>query len=233
MNPHHIDFISAYCDRWCERCRMTHHCSMFTAHAAIAMCGDDRAGLELAFGRPPDDNGVVEPLPDWLNAAVNVTITMDEARGFERRHCERHARIEATTMMQMAQAYMHIAHAWCRTNEELESAADVVVREAFEVVSHDLIFIRVKLHRAMDGRDCVGTEDALFDDHPLQNDWNGSAKVALISIERSAAAWTVLASATGQETPVVLADQLRDLGAEVEREFPAAWRFRRPGFDQG
>jgi hypothetical protein len=31
----------------------------------------------------------------------------------------------------------------------------------------------------------------------------------------------------------VLADQLRDLGFEVEREFPAAWRFRRPGFDQG
>ena len=134
--------------------------------------------------------------------------------------------------MQMAEAYMHIAHAWRHSHEALESAADAVVREAFSVVSYDLIFIRVKLHRAMDGKDCVGTEDALFNDHPVQNDWNGSAKVALISIERSAEAWRVLASATAQETPVVLADQLRDLRAEVEREFPDAWRFMRPGFDE-
>jgi len=34
-----------------------------------------------------------------------------------------------------------------------------------------------------------GTDDAPMDDDPVQNDWNGSAKVALISIERSASAW--------------------------------------------
>ena len=67
----------------------------------------------------------------------------------------------------------------------------------------------------------------------MQNDWNGSAKVALISIERSSAAWSVLASVTGQDTPAVLAQQLNDLGAQVEGEFPDAWRFRRPGFDRG
>jgi hypothetical protein len=66
----------------------------------------------------------------------------------------------------------------------------------------------------------------------VQNDWNGSAKIALIAIERSAEAWSVLASATGQHTPAVLAAQLTDLRAEVERAFPDAWRFRRPGFDE-
>ena len=34
------------------------------------------------------------------------------------------------------------------------------------------------------------TED---DQHPVQNDWNGSAKVALISIKRSEAAWRIIA----------------------------------------
>jgi hypothetical protein len=226
MNPHHIDFISAYCDRWCERCPMTQRCSVFTAEAAITMCGgDDRAGLDLAFGRAPDDDGDVQPVPDWMPE--------EEARAWERRHRDRRRRVEATPIMQMAEAYMHIAHAWRRTNEKLESAADVVVREAFRIVAYDLIFIRVKLHRALDGKDCFGTEDDFLDDGPVQNDWNGSAKVALISIERSAEAWRVLASATGQETPGVLADQLRDLRAQVEREFPDAWRFLRPGFDEG
>jgi hypothetical protein len=234
MNPHHIDFISAYCDRWCERCPMTQRCSVFTAEAAITMCGgDDRAGLDLAFGRAPDDDGDVQPVPDWLNDLVNVEMPEEEARAWERRHRDRRRRVEATPIMQMAEAYMHIAHAWRRTNEKLESAADVVVREAFRIVAYDLIFIRVKLHRALDGKDCFGTEDDFLDDGPVQNDWNGSAKVALISIERSAEAWRVLASATGQETPGVLADQLRDLRAQVEREFPDAWRFLRPGFDEG
>ena len=45
------------------------------------------------------------------------------------------------------------------------------------------------------------------------------------------AAWSVLASATGQDTPAVLAAQLNGLGGQVECEFPDAWRFRRPGFD--
>lgn len=211
---------------------MTQRCSVFTAEAAIAMCGgDDRAGLELAFGRAPDDDGVVPPVPDWLNQLVNVQISDEETRAWERRHRDRRRRVEATPIMQMAAAYMHVAHAWRGINEALDSAADAVVREAFSIVSHDLIFIRVKLHRALDGKDCFGTEDDFLDDGPVQNDWNGSAKVALISIQRSAEAWGVIASATGQETPAVLADQLRDLQAEVEREFPDAWKFVRPGFD--
>lgn len=212
---------------------MTQHCSVFTAEAAITMCdGDDRAGLELAFGRAPDDDGVVEPVPDWLNDLVNVEVPEDEGRAWERRHEDRRRRIEATTIMRMAAAYMHVAHAWRRTSDDLEAAGDPVVREALSIVSHDLVFIRVKLHRALDGKACFGTEDDFLDDGPVQNDWNGSAKVALISIERSAEAWGVLATATGQQTPAVLADQLRDLRAEVEREFPDAWKFVRPGFDE-
>ena len=212
---------------------MTRRCPVFMAEAAVSMCGgDDRAGLELAFGRAPDDDGAVPALPEWLNELVNVEIPVEETRAWERRHRDRRRRVDATPIMQMAGAYMHIAHAWRRTNGELQSAADAVVREAFQIVSYDLIFIRVKLHRALDGKDAVGTEDDFLDEGPVQNDWNGSAKVALISIERSAEAWGVLASATGQETPIVLADQLRDLRAEVERAFPDAWRFQRPGFDE-
>ena len=47
MNTDRIDFISAYCDRWCERCAFTDRCSTFACSAAIAMCGDDAAGIEL------------------------------------------------------------------------------------------------------------------------------------------------------------------------------------------
>jgi hypothetical protein len=88
-----------------------------------------------------------------------------------------------------------------------------------------------KLNRALDGRDRHrhGDEDEW---HQIQNDWNGSAKVALISLERSEASWRVIANATGTETPAILADRLHDLRNQVEEEFPHAGLFVRPGFDE-
>src|ERR671921_2720587 len=53
MAKRYIDFISSYCDRWCERCAFTERCSNFAATAALAMCdGDYHAAMELAVGPP-------------------------------------------------------------------------------------------------------------------------------------------------------------------------------------
>jgi hypothetical protein len=96
---------------------------------------------------------------------------------------------------------------------------------------HDSTLVTVKLSRALHGRDeHEHGEDG--DDHPTQNDWNGSVKVALISLERSENAWHTIAQATGDETPALLAGRLRDLRAEVEHAFPDAQLFIRPGFDE-
>src|SRR5262245_9537511 len=133
MNPDHIDFISAYCDRWCERCAFTHRCSAFTAMAAIAMCGDDEAGLELAFGRAPDDTGAVAPLPGWLEDFVEEPISPAEEAEMARRHDERRRRVEETTIMQTAKAFMHLAYQWVSEwREELGKREDLV-RDALEV----------------------------------------------------------------------------------------------------
>src|SRR5918994_7887981 len=41
MARDYIDFISAYCDRWCERCAFTNRCSAYAVDIAAAMCGGD------------------------------------------------------------------------------------------------------------------------------------------------------------------------------------------------
>jgi hypothetical protein len=71
-----------------------------------------------------------------------------------------------------------------------------------------------------------------WDEDPVQNDWNGSAKVALISIVRGIDAWNTIARFTGDPDAAHIAKQLHGLRPEVEEEFPNAWRFVRPGFDQ-
>jgi hypothetical protein len=54
MRGDYIDFISAYCDSWCERCVFTGQCSHYAVKIATAMCdGDVEVALELALGTPP------------------------------------------------------------------------------------------------------------------------------------------------------------------------------------
>lgn len=232
MNIDRIDFISSYCDRWCERCAYTSRCSAFAAEAAIAMCGDDRQGLELAFGSPHPEGDDAAPIPEWLAEFENTEVSATDAAEYQRVEDARELRVRETTMVKLAEAFMMVAHRWFVARvETLRAGADDTVREALDIASHDAMFIMVKLRRALDGRDRHerGEEP---DEHPVQNDWNGSAKIALISVERSAAAWAVIAQATGDDTPAVLASQLRDLQREVESTFPHARSFIRPGFDE-
>src|SRR5687767_14128856 len=58
MAKRYIDFISAYCDSWCERCAFTERCSHFAVTSAIAMCdGNVEAAMELAIGPPRSPRG--------------------------------------------------------------------------------------------------------------------------------------------------------------------------------
>lgn len=74
------------------------------------------------------------------------------------------------------------------------------MREALEVAPWDAAFISAKLNRALLGRDHYQSGDN-DDDHPVQNDWNGSATLALVFIVRSEPAWRLIACVTGESTP--------------------------------
>jgi hypothetical protein len=234
MNGDRIDFISAYCDRWCERCAYTSRCSAFAVEAAIAMCGDIREGFELAIGdpRPVGGESAASAIPEWLAPLENVEMTAEEHAALDRQEEERATRIAATPIMKNAHAYSRLSwECLMALGENVITDTDDVVNEALEIVRHDETLIGAKLNRALDGRDRHSHVDE-DDWHPIQNDWNGSAKVALISLERSEASWRVIGNATGTETPAILADQLHDLRNQVEEEFPHAGLFVRPGFDE-
>ena len=89
--------------------------------------------------------------------------------------------------------------------------------------------IGAKVHRALHG---------LANDRPEERDWppdhDGSAKVALLGIDRSHAAWLELVErgvASDAEVAPFIAD-LVWLGEALERVFPNARHFVRPAFDE-
>jgi len=108
-------------------------------------------------------------------------------------------------------------------------AAAVRLSDARDVVRWYQYQIGVKLVRAMGQRKPI---------HPIaaesaRHDANGSAKVALLGIDRSLAAWAVLREALPERSPEIvdLMVRLERLRTSVERALPDARAFQRPGFD--
>jgi hypothetical protein len=234
MSADYIDFISSYCDRWCERCAFTGRCSSFAAEAAIAMCGDVVEGLELAVGPPARvPHGPARPAdPDWLADVDNAEPGPEEQAAYERDARARRARIDDNPVVKAAWVVSMLAYRWLKAKaDRLQAAADPVLDEALTVATHDAFLVTVKLTRAVDGRDRFDRgEDR--DEGTVQNDWNGSAKVALVCLARSAEAWRVIAQAADDRASLEIAEQMEVLARDVEEWFPQARQFVRPGFDE-
>ena len=122
-------------------------------------------------------------------------------------------------------------HQWLHDHAAIRENADDVVRDAITIILRGSIFIGGKLARTLCRRDSV-PEGEECDDDSIQNDRNGSAKIALIVIERSESAWQTIAEATGDIAAADVASAMSALRDEVELAFPFARLFKRPGFDE-
>jgi hypothetical protein len=233
MATNRIDFISSYCDRWCERCAFTERCSAFACDIAAGMCGDLAAGIELAVGVPAVVDGERPETAGERFLADYVEPSAEEMAEIERTESARRVRVEAAPLARMSMRFGMHAHAWLEKHRHAVGAgANPVVREAFAIAAWDSSLIAVKLRRALDGRDRASGHEDDEDGDPAQSDWNGSAKVALISLERSKAAWATIAAATSDSRAQILADAVAHLHRTVVDEFPNAALFVRPGFDE-
>jgi hypothetical protein len=109
----------------------------------------------------------------------------------------------------------------------------VAVTDAADVIRWYQFQIAVKLMRAL-GQDEEEEEELDEEMREIHDhDRDGSAKVALIGIDRSLAAWTVLRQSLEDEADSILDFllELSRLRVAAERAFPKARAFVRPGFD--
>ena len=97
------------------------------------------------------------------------------------------------------------------------------------VVSWLSLHIASKIRRATVG---LANDDGESSEFP--SDADGSAKAALVAIERSHAAWRALINTglAAADTAALMLNDLAWLGHELERVFPKARAFVRPGFDE-
>ncbi len=234
-NPRHISGVHNYCDGWCDRCAFTLRCAVYAAQ------------VEMEKDRPPHQRKKEELWPRLEAAGVlaagllaenlghaGVGLAKDPIFKMPGRPLSTH-RIGAA-----AKRYMEFAHRFVQQHQQAigempvsPQMHDVTAGEAFEVVAFYCLFIGAKVARALSRRG-AGEE---AETNPLPGgaprDEDGSAKVALIAIDRSILAWAVLQLHVPAVRETALSGMLtlHRLRGALERAFPAARGFVRPGFD--
>jgi hypothetical protein len=218
--------IFNYCDSWCDTCGFTSRCRVFADMAETEASLDPN--LKAVADAPLLPEEVPPPRPAWLQELINeineatakdVAEELYERRA--RRFVAEHAPIDAR-----GEDYFRRAHRWLQDHEP---AAPAVAGDPRSVISWFHMLIHVKAMRALRG---------LAEDDPADRDWpadhDGSAKVALIGIDRSQTAWLDLVDLglASPEEAAPFVDDLSWLRDALERTFPSARAFVRPGFDE-
>jgi hypothetical protein len=113
--------------------------------------------------------------------------------------------------------------------QTLPEADIAAFREAAEVVRWYQYQIHIKLKRALDSH----RDEKAWGLDELPRDSEGSAKVALVGIDRSISAWGKISAVfpCRREDTLSILGFLKRLRDRVEKEFPGARSFVRPGFD--
>jgi hypothetical protein len=232
-----IPGIYNYCDRWCERCPQTSHCLNF-------------ASSEEEFADPEtrdiENEAFWSKLSEAFRDALELLKEAAEERGidletldseqFQEESERKDAMAESHETCRAAKVYSDIVEDWFTSSANLFVASPVLdggeasLEEAVEVIRWYQHFIYVKLMRAVRGELDEREED--LDEYP--RDSEGSAKVALIAIDRSIGAWGTVYGLDSFQNEKILRfiaylDRLRE---EVEKTLPGARSFARPGFEK-
>lgn len=201
--------IHDYCDRWCERCAFTHRCRQFA----------DERQLEFQMESP-------SAIPVLAAVSPAGPLTMPGVHDLHDDERVADPRFDADA--RALQVRVHLVTTRLRDwSLAATPGGDPHVCDALDVLNYYWIVASAKLYRALSH-----AIRAPGSGHP--GDAAGSAKVVLLSLQRLEEAWLRLA----ERGCVGIADAepvLRDLAAaraHVERRFPAAIRFVRPGFDE-
>ncbi|MDZ7760206.1 MAG: hypothetical protein U5L00_08130 [Desulfovermiculus sp.] len=243
QNPDFIPGIYNYCDRWCERCAFTARCMNFAMEQEFFQ---DQQDSDIA------NAGFWESISNIFEVTISMLYDLAQERGIDLDavkdeqdvgHEQAMERAKEHICTLLAGKYREMAKEWLDNSEiwtrdvpmEIPGVISVGeaprMQEAKEIISWYLFLIQAKIMRALHGQ----AEEEESELESYGRDADGSAKVALIGIDRSLAAWGVVHENMQQDREGLqdIMFCLERLRRKVETVFPHARDFVRPGFDDG
>jgi hypothetical protein len=234
-----IPGIYNYCDRWCERCPQTSRCLNFSFSEEEFSDPETRDIRNEAFWKKL--SGIFEESLELLREGAKkwgIELETLDLEGDTERMRAKDEVAEGHVISRAAKSYSKMVGDWFLEKGGLFVETATVVNdgvnleEAIEVIRWYQHFIAAKVMRAIRGKMEEEEEEERWDEFPSDSD--GSAKIALIAIDRSIGAWAVIShhDPLHAESVFDIISFLDSLRQAVEETFPNARSFNRPGFDR-
>jgi len=252
-NPNNIQGIYNYCDRWCERCTFTSRCLNYDISEEQYDSPESKDVSNKVFWDKLSEMFKItfEMLDeDMKERGIDINELDLEEAGKEEEDRRKIAKNHDCSKKSME--YSDKVKEWFESSEDYLKQKEVdinklgnldlsdknleesVIRlnDAIEVIHWYQYQIHVKIQRAVSGKAEELKEPEFYEDFP--SDADGSAKVALIGMDRSIAAWGELYQQFPEKEDSILdiLIMLEKLRKRVEAELPDARAFIRPGFDE-
>lgn len=255
MKQKFIPGIYNYCDRWCERCTFTTRCRNFESTSKLSseqLDINNKAFWDNISNNFKTAIKLLHKAAKKYGIDLNKPMTKEEKEEYERKRTFIKMETKNNQLIKLCKQYEKIAMPFFKNeiSEDLvkktrelvsglhmgiTSEEDAVhtmagLGDCQEIISWYLFFIDAKLQRALHGK--IEGED-WEEDNGYQKDSDGSAKIAIIAIERSMNAWVKLYELMPASEDVALnvLSILSQLKTRALEEFPKAMQFKRPGFD--
>ena len=250
-DPRFITGIYNYCDRWCERCPFTSRCMNFTMTEKQFSDPESRDIQNKAFWNKLGEvfQTTLEMVKE-MAAEQGIDLDAIDMEEEEKREQREQELAESHECSLAANSYTGMVDEWFESatnlfqvkedelNLELQAGIPEIdpseeaeeLHEIVDIIRWYQYQIYVKIVRAVKGT----LEDELEILEGLPKDSDGSAKVALIGVDRSIGAWgRMLTHFPDREDETLdILVHLERLRRSLERDFPEARDFVRPGFDQ-
>lgn len=222
-----IEGVYNYCDRWCEHCSFTSRCLNY----------------ESSKDAPDDDS---EDLFEYLSNVFAATMLMINEKMEELgidpaeiaameppeepdpRNHPLHKKAYDAAFETHRWLEKHKPGKWLPDNPSITlSEKNALFEQAVEAIYWYNFFVSAKIYRAL-------IPDDFNDPGEIQTDQNGSAKIALIALDRLIGAWSVVMENTKDHEDEILQFliTLAEIRRQAEIAFPLAKQFVRPGFDE-
>lgn len=242
--PALIPGIYNYCDRWCERCKLQMQCISFVMGKKII----ERNRLN-AKGEGEKKN-LWSRLKNVFKSTCEILREVAEERGMKvediyaseqinkqflgdgigyiKREGKLYKQIEACDILKICKVYEYWGERTLDRFTEYMEKEDYEHAEDIEVVTWYLDLIQAKMRRALYSYALREKEEISESEN-----YDGLSKVALISIDCSVISWKRIQSFYPEYAREIthLLIMLEQLQTDIERQFPDARKFLRPGFD--
>jgi hypothetical protein len=252
VERNNIPGIYNWCDKWCERCPLTSKCLLFEREAGLT---DEEKDISNKAFWNNLTAGFAETAALLQQNAEKFGIDLDAISGKEVQESiqEQHIKeliLDAHPLSKLSEQYPFKVKTWLDTytdhinadhlirnvniglkTEEEAKKSVLSLKEGLEVIRWYQFMVYIKSKRAV--RDSQ-MEDGMDDDLPEEEkSYNGTAKVASISIDRSIQSWALLLEFLPEQESSILdiMSLLQKIKRLLQDTFPHAEKFIRPGFD--